>query len=192
MVPQAAQAITFASGPPCDVTSLKGGFGYELFGVSPSALVVNGIPILAAQVGRWYFNGDGTLTDIFTNNFIGFQYNTQEASQGTYTISSDCTTVQLIVHGEWAAYSFAFGPIGSLLCVHITANITPTGVALGSLVYGKGLPTVSPSALPADASLTCTDQVNEIFHGGIPPLVPGGKPIPPGYFSTFTGSMTQQ
>jgi hypothetical protein len=70
--------------------SLVGGFGYELRGFE-------GNPFSGAvsQIGRLNFDGSGHFTNTYTVDYQGFNEGC-DTSQGTYTISSDCTTATLI------------------------------------------------------------------------------------------------
>jgi len=194
MVPQAANAITPPLGPPgaCTVASLTGGFGYEIRGYADTVNVplLPGVTVpfalvVQSQVGRWFFKGDGTFTDIFTNVIDGIQFNTDQTSGGTYTVSSDCSTVNMIVHGWYASAAFLAAGIVPNPCTHIQATIAPTAVLLGNLVYGVGLPTLGGHPLLTDAALSCTDSPTFIKSHN-----KANQDVDVRF--TLTGTMTQQ
>jgi hypothetical protein len=183
MVPQAAHALT----APCTAASLTGGYGYELRGFTNT--IIGNTPfgpgpvaaLVATQVGRLYFNGDGTFSNkaTFTSGFSGngsFYEDIWEVTQGTYTISSDCTTGTLIFHGEGAPFR----------CVHLAVSFSLQVGLLGNLKYGQGLPILAVTPFFADAALSCTDSFAEAF-------VPSpGPPSPPQFVSSYTGTMAVQ
>jgi hypothetical protein len=181
MVPQAAHALT----APCTVASLTGGYGYELRGfTNPVSIYIQGVGLLpvsstvVTQVGRLYFNGDGTFSNKLTftsgkpDSPVGsgaFYEDLWEVTQGTYTITSDCTKGTLIFHGQGTPYQ----------CVHLAVAFSLQVGLLGNLTYGQGLPTLAVTPFFADAALSCTDQFAEAW-------------VPTMFVSNYTGTMAQQ
>jgi len=174
LIPQVAHAQLVLV-PPCTAASLNTSFGYLLSGLT-------GKTYITGQAGSLTFNGNGGFTNTFdvvdTPNFISVTDVRGQVTQGTYTISSDCSTGTLIFHGNPAPCIF----------VNVAFNVPPpfNAVGLGILpliplgsqapVGPLGAPVSGPSFLGTDATLSCADSDANVFPGnGLVPVMPIGQ-----------------
>jgi len=181
MVPQAAHAQLVLT-PPCTAASLSGGFGYELRGTIGGFFLPPPIPPNKAfddvrtRVGLLNFNGTGGFTDTFSEEVNGpkdvTQSTRQNVTQGTYTISSDCKTGALIMHGN----------VDQSDCVHVAVAFAPTVILLGELPPPPPLVAAFPLVpFITDAALSCTDSDAQVWNS-----------LTQTFSSGYTGTMTQQ
>ena len=188
--------------PPCTPASLNTSFGYLLSGFTAKTGPTG-------QVGSLIFNGTGGLTNTFDvvddPNFFSLFTVRGQVTQGSYTISSDCSGATLILHGNPAPCIF----------VNVVFNVPPpfNAIGLGILPLGPpplgsqspagplGAPVAGPSFLGTDATLSCTDSDANIFPGKPPtPIPPALRGTPDGTtfasfnfpLSLYTGFMIQQ
>jgi hypothetical protein len=162
MAPRVAHAQLFT--PPCTAASLTGGFGYELRGTIGGFLLTNlSFDDARTRMGLLTFDGAGHFTDIFTES-VFYSVTRQNQTQGTYTISSDCTTGTLIMHGNNDQED----------CVHVAIAFAPTPILLGTLVPGP------PVLFLADAALSCTDSDAKVWNS-----------LTQTYTPTYTGILAQ-
>ena len=173
--------------PPCTVASLTGGFAYGVAGFT-------GKLGPAAQFGRLLFNGAGGFANTFSIDTNNIDVRLQ-VTNGTYTVSSDCSSATLIFHGNPTACVFmnvSFNtpsPNNSF-----TLGIMPLAPPLGSQSPAGplGAPVVGPTVVTADGVLSCTDGDAEFIAGtnGYPP---GTQTHNAGQLiSTLIGFMNQQ
>jgi hypothetical protein len=74
------------SDPPCSLRTLKGTYLYHCAGV----YLVNGQPVHFAFAGKDQYNGDGTMTGVYSLSDNG-TLSHQVSYSGNYTVNPDCT-----------------------------------------------------------------------------------------------------
>jgi len=74
------------SDPPCSLRTLKGTYAYHCSGVH----LGSGQSVSVAFAGQDHYNGDGTLTGVYSFSENGV-ISRNIAYTGTYTVNADCT-----------------------------------------------------------------------------------------------------
>ena len=74
------------SDKPCSLRTLKGTYVYHCAGVQ----IVNGQPVHFAFAGKDHYNGDGTMTGVYSFSDNG-AISHHVSYTGTYTVNPDCT-----------------------------------------------------------------------------------------------------
>jgi hypothetical protein len=75
-----------AGAKPCSLQTLKGAYVYHCAGVQ----LVNGQPVHFAFAGKDHYNGDGTMSGVYSLSFNG-ALSQKVSYTGTYTVNPDCT-----------------------------------------------------------------------------------------------------